>query len=92
MDNVVVFLMPLYLFFELSWLITGTVWTFNVGTINGTVVSLDDPGHCDHTIYVFSIVVVTNFWVHVLTPLVFLVSLCCSRICPCTTPAAFITR
>lgn len=66
MDNVVVFAMPLYLMFELSWLITGTYWTF------GSEKSLDETQHCDHTVYVFSIVVVTNFWIHVLTPLVFL--------------------
>ena len=66
MDNLVVFLMPLYLLFELSWLITGTVWTF------GNPVSLHNPNNCDHTVYIFSIVVITNFWIHILTPLVFL--------------------
>ena len=65
MDYVVVFMMPLYLMFELSWLITGTYWTF------GNEKSLDNPENCDHTVYVFSIVVVTNFWIHILTAFVF---------------------
>ncbi|QQP50958.1 Putative LOC100373930, partial [Caligus rogercresseyi] len=31
---------------------------------------------CDHTLYVFSLVVIINFWIHLLTPLIFMLSLC----------------
>ena len=70
-DNLVVFLLPLYLIFEVGWLITGTVW------VTGA-----DKENCDHTIYIFSVVVIVNFWIHILTPLIFMLSLCCTRIFP----------
>ena len=75
MDNIVVFLLPLYVIFEIGWLITGSVWTF------GTP-EMSDPEKCDHTIYVFSFVVMMNFWIHVLTPLIFMIVLCFTRIFP----------
>ena len=56
-DNIIVFLLPLYIIFEIGWLITGTVW----------IAGSEDEG-CNHTIYIFSIVVIVNFWIHVLTP------------------------
>ena len=71
LDNLVLFLLPLYLIFEVGWLITGTVW------VAGT-----DKENCDHTIYIFSVVVIVNFWIHILTPLIFMLSLCCTRIFP----------
>lgn len=75
LDNVVVFVLPVYILFEIGWLITGTVWIFGV---NGS-----DDEECDKkTIYVFSIVVIINFWIHILTPLLFMFCLCCSKICP----------
>ena len=74
-DNAVVFLLPLYICFEVGWLITGTVWV--AGTLG-----VEDPRQCDHTIYIFSYVVVVNFWVHVATPLVFMFGLCCTRLFP----------
>lgn len=70
-DNLVVFLLPLYIIFEVGWLITGTVW------ITGA-----DQTNCDKTIYIFSVVVIVNFWIHILTPLIFMLSLCCTRIFP----------
>ena len=70
-DNLVVFLLPLYIIFEVGWLITGTVW-----------IAGSDLGHCDHTIYIFSVVVIVNFWIHILTPLMFMLGLCCTRIFP----------
>lgn len=70
-DNIIVFLLPLYIIFEIGWLITGTVW----------IAGSEDEG-CNHTIYIFSIVVIVNFWIHVLTPLIFMLGLCCIRICP----------
>ena len=70
-DNLVVFLLPLYLIFEVGWLITGTVW------VTGA-----DKENCDHTIYIFSVVVIVNFWIHILTPLIFMLSLCFTRIFP----------
>ena len=74
-DNVVVFLLPVYICFEVGWLITGTVWV--VGTQG-----VEDPLKCDHTIYIFSYVVVVNFWIHIATPLIFMFGLCCTRIFP----------
>ena len=74
-DNVVVLLLPIYILFEISWLITGTVWV--VGSEG-----VEDPEKCDHTVYIFSFVVVVNFWIHILTPLVFMLALCCTRIFP----------
>ncbi|XP_071742768.1 uncharacterized protein [Lepeophtheirus salmonis] len=74
-DNAVVFLLPLYLIFEVSWLITGTIWVFGSSSIS-------DPNACDHTLYVFSLVVIINFWIHLLTPLIFMITLCCTRIFP----------
>lgn len=75
LDNVVVCLLPLYIIFEVAWLITGTFWV--VGTDG-----VEDPEKCNHTVYIFSYVVVVNFWIHILTPLVFMFGLCCTRICP----------
>ncbi len=37
------------------------------------------PFRCDHTVYVFSVVVMINFWIHLLTPLIFMLALCCNR-------------
>jgi len=71
LDNVVVFVLPVYILFEICWLITGTVWVAQV-----------DPSTCDQTIYIFSLVVIVNFWIHILTPLLFMLCLCCSRIFP----------
>lgn len=70
-DNIVVFLLPLYIVFEIGWLITGTVW-----------IAGSDEQNCHHTIYIFSIVVIINFWIHILTPLIFMLALCCTRIFP----------
>jgi len=72
LDNVVVFVLPVYILFEIAWLITGTVW----------VVGVEETQDCDKTIYIFSIVVIVNFWIHILTPLLFMLCLCCSRIFP----------
>jgi hypothetical protein len=72
LDNVVVFVLPVYILFEIAWLITGTVW----------VVGVEETEECDKTIYIFSIVVIVNFWIHILTPLLFMLCLCCSRIFP----------
>lgn len=71
LDNVVVFVLPVYILFEISWLITGTVWVFGV-----------DTDHCDKTIHVFSITVIVNFWIHILTPLLFMLCLCCTKVFP----------
>ena len=70
-DNIVVFLLPLYILFEIGWLITGSVW-----------IAGSDEQKCHHTIYIFSIVVIINFWIHILTPLIFMLALCCTRIFP----------
>ena len=70
-DNVVVFLLPLYILFEVGWLITGTVW------ISGASIE-----RCNYTLYIFSVVVIVNFWIHILTPLIFMLVLCCTRIFP----------
>eukprot|EP00092_Neocalanus_flemingeri_P009257 GFUD01009963.1.p1 GENE.GFUD01009963.1~~GFUD01009963.1.p1 ORF type:complete len:360 (+),score=44.02 GFUD01009963.1:326-1405(+) len=71
LDNVVVFVLPVYILFEIAWLITGTVWVVGV-----------DVNECDKTIHIFSVVVIVNFWIHILTPLLFMLCLCCSRIFP----------
>jgi len=71
LDNVVVFVLPVYILFEIAWLITGTVWVIGV-----------DVSQCDKTIHIFSVVVIVNFWIHILTPLLFMLCLCCSRIFP----------
>ena len=55
LDNVVVFLLPVYLIFEVIWLITGTFWVMSTPGV-------ENPGECNHTVYVFSYVVVVNFW------------------------------
>ena len=55
LDNVVVCLLPLYIIFEVAWLITGTFWV--VGTDG-----VQEPEQCNHTVYIFSYVVVVNFW------------------------------
>ena len=75
LDNIVVFILPIYILFEISWLITGTVW------IAGSE-DIEKPDSCDHTVYVFSLVVIVNFWIHILTPLIFMLALCCTRIFP----------
>ena len=74
-DNLVVFLLPLYICFEVGWLITGTVWVIGSSGV-------EDPLQCDRTIYIFSYVVVVNFWIHIATPLVFMFGLCCTRLFP----------
>lgn len=71
LDNAVVFIIPVYILFEVAWLITGTVW----------LVSAKD-GECDSRVYAFSTVVIINFWIHLLTPVAFIMSVCCSRIFP----------
>lgn len=73
LDNVVVFVLPVYILFEVAWLITGTVWVLGVG---------GGPEQCDKTIYVFSVVVIINFWIHILTPLLFMLCLCCTKVFP----------
>ena len=55
LDNLVVFLLPVYVIFEVIWLITGTFWVMNTPGV-------EDPGQCNHTVYIFSYVVVVNFW------------------------------
>ena len=61
--------------FELCWLITGTVW----------VAGIKDTSTCDSSIFIFSLVVMVNFWIHILTPLVFMLCVCCSRlVCSCS--------
>ena len=50
-----------YILFEIAWLITGTVWVIGV-----------DVDDCDKTIHIFSVVVIVNFWIHILTPLLFM--------------------
>lgn len=74
-DNAVVCLLPIYIVFEVAWLITGTFWVMGTPEV-------ENPEMCHHTVYVFSYVVVVNFWIHILTPLVFMFGLCCTRICP----------
>jgi len=73
LDNVVVFVLPVYILFEVCWLVTGTVW-----------VGRTDSTNCDRTIYIFSVVVIVNFWIHILTPLVFMLCLCCFRVGVCS--------
>jgi len=73
LDNVVVFVLPVYIIFEIAWLVTGTVWLIGVNP---------NPEECDKTIHVFSMVVVINFWIHILTPLLFMLCLCCTKIFP----------
>ncbi len=75
LDNLVVFLLPAYIIFELAWLVTGTVWTFGASGVS-------DPSGCARSVYVFSAVVVVNFWLHALTPLAFMLWICCTRIFP----------
>ena len=55
LDNLVVFLLPVYVIFEVIWLITGTFWVMNTSGV-------EDPAQCNHTVYIFSYVVVVNFW------------------------------
>ena len=55
LDNVVVCLLPLYIIFEVAWLITGTFWVMGTDGVQ-------DPEKCNHTVYIFSYVVVVNFW------------------------------
>ena len=62
-----------YIVFEIAWLVTGTVWLIGVDP---------SPEKCDKTIHVFSMVVVINFWIHILTPLLFMLCLCCTKVFP----------
>ena len=55
LDNLVVLLLPIYMIFEVIWLITGTFWVLNSPGV-------EDPTKCNHTVYIFSYVVVVNFW------------------------------
>jgi len=71
LDNAVVFIIPVYILFEVAWLITGTIW----------LVQAKD-GECDVRVFTFSTVVIINFWIHLLTPVAFIISVCCSRIFP----------
>ena len=50
--------------------------------INDVIVGIDNDAQCDRTIYIFSYVVVVNFWIHVATPLIFMFGLCCTRLFP----------
>ena len=65
---------PVYILFELCWLVTGTVWVLDPELSTDT---------CDTTIYMFSVVVMINFWIHILTPLIFMMVVCCSKIGVC---------
>ena len=58
-----------YILFEICWLVTGAVWVAGV-----------EREECGNTVYMFSLVVIINFGVHLLTPLLFMVILCCSKI------------
>lgn len=80
LDNLVVCLLPIYIVFELGWLVTGTVWVFGSSEV-------DNPKECSHPLFVFSAVVLANFWLHVLTPMVFMLCLCCARLIPCCAKA-----
>ena len=65
--------LSVYILFELCWLVTGTVWVVGAESDN-----------CDRTIYIFSVVVIVNFWIHILTPLAFMLCLCCFRVGVCS--------
>ncbi len=41
----------------------------------------ETPG-CSRSVVVFSAVVIANFWLHALTPLAFMLWLCCTRLFP----------
>lgn len=75
LDNLVFLAAPVYVIFEVAWLIVGSVWVFGTAGV-------EDPRRCEHTVFIFSVVVVINFWIHVLTPLAFVTTLCCSRLFP----------
>ena len=51
---------------------TGAVWVAGV-----------ERDQCGNTVYMFSLVVIINFGVHLFTPLLFMVVLCCSKIGVC---------
>ena len=58
---------PVYIIFEIAWLVTGTVWLIGVDP---------DPEMCDKTIHVFSMVfVLINFMFIVVTNFMFIKSL-----------------
>jgi len=76
LDNMVVLVLPIYILFEVGWLITGTVWLVK------TKLEVDGEAVCDKTIYVFTAVVIVNFWIHILTPVFFMLGICLSRLCP----------
>ena len=61
--------MSVYILFEICWLVTGAVWVSGV-----------ERDQCGNTVYMFSLVVIINFAVHLLTPLLFMFVLCCSKI------------
>ena len=75
LDNLVFITAPVYVIFEVTWLIAGSAWVFGTAGI-------DDPQRCEHTVFIFSVVVVINFWIHMVTPLAFVTTLCCSRLFP----------
>lgn len=75
LDNLVFMAAPVYVTFEVAWLIAGSVWLFGTPGI-------EDPRRCEHTVFIFSVVVVVNFWIHMLTPLAFVTTLGCSRLFP----------
>lgn len=84
----------MYILFELCWLVTGTVWVAGVdrgaATCDNTVrtaVTVTTITMIDAQVYMFSIVVIANFWIHILTPLLFMLALCCSKlgVCSCAT-------
>ena len=70
LDNLVVFVMPVYVVFEVGWLATGTAWLAST-----------DASQCSDVVVAFSAVVLANFWLHLLTPLLFGLAVCCSRVC-----------
>lgn len=72
LDNAVLFTTVVFVLFEVSWLITGTVW-------------IAEPQHLeckDSRLHTFSVVVIINFWIHLLTPVAFIISVSCSRLFP----------
>ena len=54
---------------------------------HGEESSNSDNNNHDAQVYMFSIVVIANFWIHILTPLLFMLALCCSKlgVCSCAT-------
>ena len=74
-DNQVAILLPFYILFQISWLITGTVWILGSEEV-------ETPDSCNHDVYVFSLIVIGNLWIYISTALIFMLALCCTRIFP----------